>query len=140
MVPLPRPPFLSAESTRALLGFTWSRTGPTRPLVPASAKVWHVPHDCVKICLPAALAVAAPPPPPPLPEDVLPPPPPLEVDAELLPPPPPVSWRLSPITIAGMVTPKMTMMSSVGIQNLRLNYFLPETAPRRADGGRGGGY
>src|SRR5215212_1787555 len=143
MVPLPRPPFLIAASTRASSGLTSSSTGPTRPLVPASDSVWQVPQDWVKISFPAALAVA-PPPPPPVAASELPASPPTPASLSLAdadpPPPPPVSSRLSPITIDGMVMPNTTMMNRVGIQNLRLNCVLPDEAPRHADDGRGGGY
>ena len=50
---------LDRAQHRALSGLSWSRFGPTWPLVPASASVWQVPQDCVKICLPSAIAARA---------------------------------------------------------------------------------
>src|SRR5262245_2976057 len=58
-------PFVTRVTTSALLGFAWSRLGPTVPCDPASARVWQLVHPAVKkICLPP-FAVTFPPPPPP---------------------------------------------------------------------------
>src|SRR5213078_213249 len=48
------PPFVTCVPTLSYGGFSWSRLGPTVPVVPASASVWQPPHGCErKICLPA---------------------------------------------------------------------------------------
>src|SRR5581483_11897951 len=41
---IPFPPFVTCRATVALSGFSWSRSGPTRPLEPASASVWQLPQ------------------------------------------------------------------------------------------------
>src|SRR5262249_22030103 len=47
-------PFVTRSTTSESGGFAWSRFGPTVPVVPASASVWHPPHGPVlKIVFPA---------------------------------------------------------------------------------------
>src|SRR3954454_24083545 len=55
------PPFSTCFCTVAASGFSWSRSGPTCPLVPASASVWQAPQLAVKTGLPAAASPGAPP-------------------------------------------------------------------------------
>jgi hypothetical protein len=54
------PPPVTCATTHASDGLSVSRFGPTVPLVPAAASVWHVPHEPVNTVFPAA-ADAAPP-------------------------------------------------------------------------------
>src|SRR4029077_13566356 len=46
------PPLITWCWTIARGGFSWSRFGPTVPVVPASASVWQLPQFAVKMSLP----------------------------------------------------------------------------------------
>src|SRR6059058_3477895 len=58
------PPFRTCFSTRASDGFSWSRFGPTVPVVPASFSVWQLAQFDVKTALPSGAALVVVPPPP----------------------------------------------------------------------------
>src|SRR5204863_2019467 len=53
------PPCSTCVLTRASGGFSWSRFGPTVPVVPADARVWHPPHFALTIASPPVPVTAA---------------------------------------------------------------------------------
>ena len=63
---IPPPPFVICVTAASKSTVDWSRFGPTLPDVPASERVWQLPHPAdAKIALPAAGSPWAAPPPPP---------------------------------------------------------------------------
>jgi hypothetical protein len=52
------PPLITCVSTVASSGFSWSRFGPTLPVVPAAARVWQLPQLVAKMLLPVTGVLA----------------------------------------------------------------------------------